>query len=358
MSSKRKDDYKQVLFPGISIDYFPIGAKIETMGSTWLCVDPSNISAVKTTAIVARCNTSYNSYDYYGNVVVEPIVVEKYAMLGNDNETKSNLVLMDGYFNVTCQLNGNTEQLKENSRIILVKKAYHITGLTDFIQEFTGDRESCKLLTFTIRVEEPTESDDLDKNFIAGGNEEFFDCIMQAVDNMGVGETVLFLPHFIKGEELIESTKEYPITWLWESDNENVASVDEYGNVTANSVGKARITAKMAQNNNIFTTVELVVVENKEEENRVVFTSIVPQSISQYESVIIKAVYKENGVQIEQPLVWEIGGADSKDDYAYEIANDGMSVEITCISPSKKRLEVRASYGGVSATANIELLGY
>ena len=64
------------------------------------------------TSVVARCNATYNSYDYYGNIIVEPIVVEKYTMSNNDNDNSINLVLMDGYFNITCQLNENTKNTR------------------------------------------------------------------------------------------------------------------------------------------------------------------------------------------------------------------------------------------------------
>ena len=80
-SGRKTDDFKIVLFPEKHIDYFPVGAKIKTAGSVWICINPSNVSSVKPTAIVARCNSSYNSFDYYGNIITEPIIVEKYAML-------------------------------------------------------------------------------------------------------------------------------------------------------------------------------------------------------------------------------------------------------------------------------------
>ena len=356
-ASKRVDDYKQVLLPELGIEYFPIGAKVKTMGNTWLCVNPSNISSAKTTAVVARCNASYNSYDYYGNVITEPIIVEKYSMLGNDNEQKSSIVLMDGYFNVICQFNETTAKLQENSRIILGKKPYHITGLTDFIQEFTGDRESCHLLNFTIRVEEPTESDDIKENFIANGNDYEFDCILQGVDNISVGETVEFTPHFIKNDEVIENTEENPITWEWESADNEVATVDKNGMVTAVASGYTQITARMVQNPSITATAELTVVKERTGENSVVFTSVVPNELSQYDSVIITATYKENGSASCQPLEWSFGGA-NEEDYTAVVSQDGMSVEITCISPSDNNLTVTASYNGVSATLEIALVGY
>lgn len=356
-AGKRTDDYKQVLLSELGIDYFPLGAKIKTMGNTWLCVNPSNISSVKTTAVIARCNASYNSYDYYGNVITEPIVVERNAMLGNDNETKSNIVLMDGYFNVTCQLNENTAKLQENSRIILGNKPYHITGLTDFIQEFTSDRKSCHLLNFTIRVEEPTESDDITEHFIANGDEYEFDCILQGVDNIGVGETVEFTPHFIKNDEVIESTEENPISWKWESSDDKIALVDGSGVVKAVSNGTTQITAKMLQNPNITATVKLVVVKAKTGKNSVIFTSLIPDSISQYDNAIITATYKENGIVNVQPLKWTFSGA-GKEDYSAVVSKDGTSVEITCLSPSAKKLKVTASYNNASASALIALVGY
>ena len=82
-TTKKVDDYKQVLIPDRAVDYLPIGAKINTMGSTWIVINPSNISSVSTNAVIARCNATYNSYDYYGNIIVEPIVVEKYTMSNN-----------------------------------------------------------------------------------------------------------------------------------------------------------------------------------------------------------------------------------------------------------------------------------
>lgn len=356
-ATKRIDDYKQVLLPELGIDYFPIGAKIKTMGSTWLCVNPSNISSVNTKAVVARCNASYNSYDYYGNIITEPIVVERNSMLGNDNGSEKNIVLMNGYFNVTCQLNENTAKLQENSRIILGRKAYHITGITDFIQEFTGDRNSCHLLNFTIHVEEPTENDDITKNFIANGDEYEFDCILQGIDNICVGETVQFTPHFVKNEETIESTEENPITWEWESTDDTIVSVDKNGMVCALDSGYAQITARMVQNPSITATIELVVVEAKKGENSVVFTSVIPDSITQYDSVVITATYKENGLATYKPLKWSFSKA-KKEDYSAVVSQDGTSVEITCLSPCNKNLKITASYNNVSATAEIALVGY
>ena len=89
-----------------------------------------------------------------------------------------------------------------------------------------------------------------------------------------------------------------------------------------------------------------------------VFKSVPPESISQYDSIVIQAAYIENGIETDQPLEWYFDGADSDEVYCYQIAEDGRSVEITCISPSDNNLEITASKNGHSITATIELLGY
>lgn len=245
-ASKNIDDIKVILFKEPSIDYFPIGAKIETMGSTWLCTNPSNLSSVHGTAIVQRCNAAYNSYDYYGNIVTEPIVVEKALMASNDNNSPQNIVLMDGYFNVTCQLNDNTKWLGQNQRLILGSKAYHITGYTDFIQEFTGDYESIHILKFTIRVEEPTIDDDL-INHIANGYNYTFAAQIYGADTLKAGETSGLNAVFIKNGNAISPTGEYPQTWEWKSSNEAIATVDQNGIVTALAAGETTITARLLE---------------------------------------------------------------------------------------------------------------
>ena len=245
-ASKNIDDIKVILFKEPSIDYFPIGAKIETMGSTWLCTNPSNLSSVHGTAIVQRCNAAYNSYDYYGNIVTEPIVVEKALMASNDNNSPQNIVLMDGYFNVTCQLNDNTKWLGQNQRLILGSKAYHITGYTDFIQEFTGDYESIHILKFTIRVEEPTVDDDM-VNHIANGHNYTFEAQIYGADTVRVGEPSQLNAVFIKNGSAVSPTQEHPQTWVWESANEAIATVDENGILTALSPGETIVTARLLE---------------------------------------------------------------------------------------------------------------
>ncbi len=163
--SRISDDIKEFLIPSAS--YVPRGAKIECMGNVFLVTNPKNISAPMCQGICERCNTSFNDYDENGNLFSEPIIVKNQMMKENDNHSPQNLVLPAGYFEIICQKNQNTERLFRNKRIVLGKKIYFLTGISDFIREFTFDADSARLLTFTARLEEATVYDDTENRLAA-----------------------------------------------------------------------------------------------------------------------------------------------------------------------------------------------
>lgn len=414
-ASKRVDDFKQVLIP--DIDYLPIGAKINTMGNTWLVINPSNMSSAVKTSVIARCNATYNSYDYYGNIIIEPIVVEKYTMSNNDNDNSINLMLMDGYFNITCQLNDNTQSLGTNKRIILGDKPYHITGFTDFIQEFTytpytdngttgefivnketgelievlenGTKNNFKMIspnlyqigtsekyiyikdaqaylkektkykthimTFTARIDEPTENDDLTLG-IAGGKGYVVSAELNGQTDLIAGQATNLKADFLINGKKVESTTEHPITWVYTSSDETVAKISSDGRVLTYKQGNATITARLAQNTLITATLDLSITEAINEPY-IAFDGFTHDFISQYDSETISATYFENNLATTYPLKWTFSGA-TKKDYNAKISDDGRSVFIECLSACDTPLKITASYNGKKASVKINLVGY
>lgn len=351
--SKNVDDVKVILFSEPSIDYFPIGAKIQTMGSTWLCTNPSNISSVHSTAIVQRCNAAYCLYDYYGNIVTEPIIVEKATMASNSNSTPENLVMMEGYFNVTCQLNEYTKALGQNQRLILGSKAYHITGFTDFIQEFTGDYDSVHLLRFSIRIEEPTESDDL-VNHIENGKNYSFSAEISGTDEITAGESTHLTAHFIKNGTEVQATEQYPLTWEWASSDNTLATVSADGAITAINEGDVQISAHLAQSKEITAVFNMKI--NKANTNPFVnFIGAIPAEIEQFDNATIEAGYYENGALTSNIVEWSFSGADEKS--YYTVVNDNY-VTISCLRADDNPLIVTATYGEYKISVAISLEGY
>lgn len=354
-TTKHIDDFKQIMIPDRSIDYLPIGAKINTMGSTWIVVNPSNISSVVVNAVIARCNATYNSYDYYGNIIVEPIVVEKYTMSNNDNDNSINLVLMDGYFNITCQLNENTKNLGINKRIILGDKPYHITGFTDFIQEFTGDRKNIHIMTFTARIDEPTESDDLTIG-IAGGKEYVVSAELNGQTDLIAGQSTTLTADFLINGKKVDSTAEHPLSWTYSSSDQTIAKVSDDGKVMTYKEGNAVIVATLVQNPLVTAKIGLTITEVVNEPY-IAFDGFTHDYITQYSSETFNATYFENNLATDYPLKWTFSGA-TKRDYIATVSEDGRSVTIECLSASEKPLKITATYNGVKASIKVNLVGY
>lgn len=323
-SGRKTDDFKEILIPSEKIDYIPIGAKINTMGSTWLVITPQNISSPNATAIVARCNASYNSYDYYGNVITEPIVVQSYEMSENDNTDSKNLVLINGTFKVTCQLNDNTKNLRINKRVILGDNPYYITGFTDFIEEFSGNRDSAHLLSFNVRLEEPTVLDDLENNYIANGKSFSFGAMIDGEEKIEKEKKKTFGALFIKNDEEIYPSSKHPLTWIWSSDDESTACVDENGNVTGIKEGNAVITATLLQNPGISADFK-VTVTGGNIKPYISFDAYAKKAITQYTYAVFDAFYYENGEKTQKPVVWSFSGAPASS-YAVEFTSDDMIV--------------------------------
>ncbi len=354
-TTKHIDDFKQIMIPDRSIDYLPIGAKINTMGSTWIVVDPSNISSVVVNAVIARCNATYNSYDYYGNIIIEPIVVEKYTMSNNDNDNSINLVLMDGYFNITCQLNENTKNLGINKRIILGDKPYHITGFTDFIQEFTGNRQDIHIMTFTARIDEPTESDDLTIG-IAGGKEYVVSAELNGQTDLIAGQSTTLTADFLINGKKVDSTTEHPLSWTYSSSDQTIARVSDDGKVMTYKEGNTVIVATLVQNPLVTAKLGLSITEVVNEPY-IAFDGFTHDYITQYSSETFNATYFENNLATDYPLKWTFSGA-TKRDYIATVSEDGRSVTIECLSASEKPLTIKASYNGYTAKIKVNLVGY
>lgn len=354
LTNAKQEDYKCLMVKDKNISYLPIGAKVQTMGSTWIITNPSNMSLPKATAIVARCNVTYNSYDYYGNIVTEPMVFQNIAMLSSVQESPLNMVLMNGYFSVLCQNNENTQRLNENKRMILGDKAYFITGYSNFAQEYTGNFDSSHLLSFTVRLEEPNETDDM-INRIAGGNKQQFIVKVTGVTDISLNSYSSLNASFWHNNEEIVSTEEYPISFTWSTSDDTVVTVDENGTLHPVSSGSALVSATLDQNQNLLCTVGVTVQSSIEP--YVDFTSNVPASISQYQTVTLSAAYFVDGESTENGISWKFSGA-STDKYYTNISEDTLTCTIQCLSPSSQQLTINISCNGAEKETSVVLEGY
>ena len=334
------DDAKNILFDDSSINYFPVGALLETMGSTWLCINPSNMSSAYTNAAVVRCNAVYNSYDEYGNIISEPIVVKQNMMNDNDRDNVQKLNLQFGYFHITCQLNENTRQIAENKRIMLGSNAYYITGVMDFLQEFT-EEDNCHIMTFTARIDEVTANDDV-INKIAEGNTYSFNSQINGSNSAFIGKTDKLIPLFIRNGDIVS---DMPLTWTWTSSDEDILTVDN-GTITGVSDGIATVTATLEENPNIQSSIEITV----EADTPYIQFDVFDNEMKQFETQTISAYYYVNGEKTADVVEWNTEGTN------YNAETNGNECTVQALGDGNVTLT--ATYNGYSATTEITFEAY
>lgn len=349
------DDYKMVMMEDPAIDYIPQGAKFEAMGSIWLMWNPANVSAPGATGIVRRCKAVWNHLDYYGNILSEPMVCETTRAAANDNDFQQWELIPTGYYNIAAQYNEWTAQLNLNSRLIFGRGAYHITGFTDFLQEFTGNFDSVRMVMFTARYEEPNERIDDMVNHVAGGLEFSWDVSIDGIPTITEGYTTQMTAKSARNGKIVANTDEFPVSYAWTSADETVAIVDDTGLVTGIGPGTTTITCALEQNLDKTAAVTITVEEATEDQASVRFLTAIPQIMRAYDSVTVRAAYFAGGIQTDEPIIFDISGA-KPGSYTVETGNDN-SITVFCWGGSVTPLTITASHGTASVTEEVQLIG-
>ena len=346
---RRADNYKIVLFADRDVEYLVPGSKIVTMGSTWLVTNPFNLSGADGQTIAQRCNAVWNYLDDYGNVKSEPIVVTNYRASASDSDAQESLLVTKGYFNVAAQYNDMTRQIDTNTRFILGTAAYRVTGYSDFLQEFTGDYETVRLLEFTVRFEEPNREIDDMENHVAGGKTFSWDVQISGGDSVEPGGTLqLAASSFRCGDHVGE---EIPVSYLWSSSDESVLTVNENGLVTAIADGEAVITATLEQNLSYFGE---ITVRVEPAQSSVQFTSPVPEALKAYEDTVLTAAFFIGSVESDDAVEWSVSGAEKG---SYRVMCGEKSITVYCYGYSNTPLVITALHGEQSASVCIRLEG-
>lgn len=341
----------------IGTEYLRKGTKIKCMGSTWLVINPANISNHGGLAVIQRCDAVWHYLDYYGNVCTEPLCIGTELLRANDADSQRTTMITKGYFNVRCQYNEATKQIFQNTRMILGSSAYRVTGFSDFIQEFTEDESSVRMLEFTIRYEEPNDAIDDMVNKVAGGKLFKWEVLASGKQLMTAGTSTQLSVTSVRtsenGSETVSNSAEHEISYVYSSSDTDVITVSDEGLCTAVAAGEAGITVALAQNENA-KTVYSITVQSAVTTPHIQFTEGLPTNLYAYNNISFSAAYYDNGEETQNEVAWSLSGAD-KGSYSYTTA--GNKITINVWSGSVGKLEVTASYGGVSATQEFILVG-
>lgn len=346
------DDWQRIyLINPARYTYIPQGAMLKYADNTWIVYKGKNMEAILGAAIVRRCNAVINVLDWYGNVVTVPMSYAKMGTLGNAPHTTENTITSKNYMACICQLNEYSKAFHENTRIILGDTAYAMRGLDNFTREFTDDPDSVHLLTFTI---ERVEVQPFDNIVLGVADYDGFSwhIAIEWNNSMMQGMTQTITPTSSRNNTAVEDSKEHPISYLFESSDETVLTVDENGLVTAVGEGEADITVTLSQNPDITKTVHIEVPAAESE--YVAFTTTIPSNFHEYDTYIVSAAYFENGEATVTELQFSFSGPE---DGAYTVEKtDANTYKITTYRASPVPLTITAEYGEHSATSVIYII--
>lgn len=342
-NTSHDDDWRIIYFERPDIDYIPPGTKVWFWNNCWLADNPANIASVTGNALVKRCNAVWNSLDYFGNIVSEPMVITRPNTMANANSATETMKLEDSYMDCIMQANPWTIQnLKNNTRMILGTSGFAVRGLADYIREFTDQKGSVRVLRFTLYYQEPTERDDME-NQVADGLAFSWKINVAGARSVQAGKSVTLAPSSIRNGEAVADT--ILVTYLWTSYSPEIATVDENGVVTGVADGQVVIRCTLKENPNIFTD---TVLEVQEAPTGLHWAIDVPGNIPAYQSRTLAVDGAQGAVE------WSFSGPDES---CYTAEVNGNEATITCYYPSPLPLTVSVTDGATTLTAEIRLAG-
>lgn len=364
------NDWQSVYFQDHRIQGLYTGAKLWFGGNTWLCTAPRAVASDTGNAVIRRCTAIWNYLDFYGNVKTEPFVWAKGPANATSNEYLDYNSIAHDYQKCAIQLNADTEQLRHNTRMILGRSAYQMSGIVDFISDFSHlvqedgstvprqTSEPCHIMYFDLYKTEPLENlDDMERE-VAGGLA--FKWQIMATGNLEIqaGKTgnlgVYSLRSDADAKDVpVYDTAEHPITYSYGSSDEGVATVDMMGNVTAVTAGTATITVTLAQNPDITADFE-VTVTAAETGAEITISPELPQALGMQRSATAQVAYLENGEPVDAEIVMTASGPEP---WCYTATLKDWTLTVQCWEGSQKPLTLTFTCNGISVTKTIALRG-
>ena len=346
------DDWQEIIVQNTNIDTVPVGAYIKFNDNIWIVVNPDDVGSVTGNTIVKRCNCTYNTLDYYGNVIRTPMSYSKGMALASSNDVKEYINLPGTYQHIIMQLNDATKDVHNNTRLILGGEGYFLTGVTNFIRDYTLDANSCHIIRAECRLGEAQDVNDDLVNEVAQGLTFNWAISITGSEKMTLGATQTLTASSLRMGKTPDA--DHPYDYLWESSDYSIVTVDEDGVCEAVGNGTATITCFLQQNTNITATIEITASQSLTGAY-VEFVTDLPSELRAYDSVTCEAAYFVNGVKQSDTIVYAFEGAYIN---CFGTEKTGNALTITCFAPSNEPLVVHAFCNGQEASQELYLIGF
>ena len=346
------DDWQEIIVQNTNIDTVPVGAYVKFNDNIWIVVNPDDVGSVTGNTIVKRCNCTYNTLDYYGNVIRTPMSYQKGMALASANDVKEYINLPGTYQHIIMQLNDATKDVHNNTRLILGGEGYFLTGVTNFIRDYTLDANSCHIIRAECRLGEAQDVNDDLVNEVAQGLTFNWAISITGSEKMTLGATQTLTASSLRMGKTPDA--DHPYDYLWESSDYSIVTVDEDGVCEAVGNGTATITCFLQQNTNVTATIEITASQSLTGAY-VEFVTDLPSELRAYDSATCEAAYFVNGVKQSDTIVYAFEGAYIN---CFGTEKTGNALTITCFAPSNEPLVVHAFCNGQEASQELYLIGF
>jgi len=269
--TKSGNDYKNFIFkPSFPLNIL-YGTKFRWKDNYWLVQNTDGMTSNTSKSCVARrCNNVLRFYGKDGKKIYEPCCMDDVVRFTNTNRTQD-IVTSRGEYVILVQRNSNTLQLKPNDRFLFgtpeQRECLRIygTGIRNFINSYTDDENSPSLTQIYLEhYQYDKQLDDLEEGFCNAYKNQFKIEIETNSTVYQVGSQRILSAIAYKNGKIIDRDIK------WKTSDENIASITEDGDFTAENCGNVTITAYLEANYDIYSTLNLEIEDAPIVENNVV----------------------------------------------------------------------------------------
>ena len=256
------DDFKTFIFrQDFPAPYY--GQMFKWQNNYWIVINTNNYESIPISCVVRRCNNVLRWMNEDGGILEEPCILA-YNIMEGMNYTNSNVVLTAGSLKAYCQKNNATNKIFANQRFLFGnenhRECYKVqgNGVRNFINIETENDNSPSYIELEFGADYVNYDTDDIKNGIADRYSNIFDISCETSEiNQVVGFSEQIEVNVKKDGEII-----YP-ELVWESENEEIANVDNNGNINLISVGQTKIKCSLKNNPKLYIIIEVNVLESE-----------------------------------------------------------------------------------------------
>lgn len=312
--TKLGDAYRKIIYQDRVSDKF--GLYYQYDNRYWIASNPDLIGLPTSSTIILRCNDLLRWYDECGVYKEYPVYIDASDVGFGLNEDEHQ-VLTDGRIKGLVQFNDDTSKLLEGHEFLLGRENKYAKYRVSFEDDFeTNEVLKLKFSRYQIN----SDVDNLELGIANYAKRPQFSLnILPTNTEISIGNTVQ-LEYSLLDKD---GQKDDERTISWESSDEDIATVDEYGIVMGIANGSASITATMTCNNTVLDSVDFLITDTPSDNIEYILTPS-NESITRSDTIEFEAKKLNNGTEVIETFTFEIDSATtaSSDDYVFTTLTD------------------------------------